>query len=111
MDANSAVTALAALAQGSRLALFRRLVELGPDGAVPGELSRSLGLAPATLSFHLKTLVQAGLIEAEPRGRFIHYRADFGRMRALVAYLTENCCGGHASQCAPAAPQCTRDTA
>lgn len=102
MDSPAAVSALAALAQPHRLAVFRRLVELGPDGALAGELAEHLGLPANTLSFHLKTLQQAGLIAPEPRGRTIRYRADFAAMRALVGFLTDNCCGGDAALCAPA---------
>ena len=103
MDTNRAVIALSALAQASRLAIFRHLVELGPDGSHPGDLAERLGIPPNTLSFHLKTLSHAGLIDAEHSGRFIRYRADFAAMQALVGFLTENCCGGDAAKCAPAA--------
>ncbi|MBW8368978.1 MAG: metalloregulator ArsR/SmtB family transcription factor [Arenimonas sp.] len=102
MDTQTAVTSLAALAQAHRLAVFRRLVELGPEGAVAGDLAAHLGIPANTLSFHLKTLQQAGLIAPEPRGRNIRYRADFAAMRGLVGFLTDNCCGGDASLCAPA---------
>ena len=101
METSTAVAALAALAQESRLAVFRRLVERGPDGEFPGGLAEALGLAPATLSFHLKALAHAGLVEAEPSGRNIRYRANFAAMQALLGYLTRNCCGGDASRCAP----------
>jgi DNA-binding transcriptional ArsR family regulator len=108
MDTKTAVTALAALAQTSRLAVFRFLVERGPLGANPGELVDKLSLAPATLSFHLKELTHAGLVHAEQLGRFIRYRADMTAMQALVDYLTKNCCAGNPSLCAPAAcgPSC-----
>jgi DNA-binding transcriptional ArsR family regulator len=102
MDTPAAVTALAALAQPHRLAVFRRLVELGPEGAYAGELAEHLAIPANTLSFHLKALQQAGLIAPEPRGRHIRYRADFTAMRALVGFLTDNCCGGDAALCAPA---------
>jgi len=102
MESSHAVAALAALAQPSRLALFRHLVELGPDGAFPGDLSQALGIPANTLSFHLKTLSHAGLIDAAPRGRFIRYRANFTAMQALVGFLTDNCCGGDPGKCAPA---------
>lgn len=101
MDTKHAVAALAALAQASRLSVFQRLVELGPEGAFPGDLAQALDIPPNTLSFHLKTLSHAGLITAEPSGRHIRYRADFGRMQALVDFLTRNCCGGDPSKCAP----------
>ncbi len=102
MDTQHALDALAGLAQKSRLALFRELVQRGPTGATPGELAETVGIAPTTLSFHLKTLLQAGLIQAEQQGRSITYRADFDAMQGLVGYLTDNCCAGDASQCAPA---------
>lgn len=103
MDTNSAIAALAALAQPHRLALFRHLVTLGPDGAFAGELADHLGIPANTLSFHLKALQHAALIQPEPQGRNIRYRADFVAMRGLVAYLTDNCCGGDASLCLPTA--------
>ncbi len=106
MEPEAAVRALAALAQPSRLALFRRLVEAGPGGDFPGELSIRLGIPANTLSFHLKTLAQAGLIDALREGRAIRYVARFDTMDALVAFLGENCCGGDASLCAPAARGC-----
>ena len=102
MDTEAAVTSLAALAQPYRLAVFRRLVELGPEGAFAGELAEHLAIPANTLSFHLKALQQAGLIRPEPLGRHIRYRADFEAMRGLVGFLTDNCCGGDASLCAPA---------
>jgi len=103
MDTKTAVSALAALAQDSRLAIFRWLVELGPEGACPGDIAVRLELPAATLSFHLKALQHAGLIEADRDGRNIHYRANFGAMRALVDFLSQNCCGGDPSRCAPKA--------
>lgn len=102
MDTHQALDALAALAQKTRLAIFRHLVELGPEGACPGDLAAAVGVAAATLSFHLKTLQQAGLIDAEQHGRSITYRANFAAMQGLIGYLGDNCCGGDASRCAPA---------
>ena len=96
--------ALAALAQDTRLALFRLLVEQGPAGLTPGKIAEVLDVPPATLSFHLKELANAGLIRARQESRFIHYSADFEAMNGLVAYLTENCCrasGGCDAACAP----------
>ena len=101
MDTKQALQALAGLAQKSRLAIFRHLVELGPEGACPGELAAAVGVAAPTLSFHLRTLLQAGLIDAEQNGRSITYRADFEAMRGLIGYLGDNCCGGDPSRCAP----------
>ena len=106
METKSAVVALAALAQDTRLAIFRLLVEAGPAGVPAGGIAARLGTAAPTLSFHLKELARAGLIGAEPQGRYIVYRADFEAMNALVGYLTENCCrasGACTSACEPAA--------
>ena len=93
-DSSGAVASLAALAQPTRLALFRLLLEHEPAGLTPGAIAAKLGLAPATLSFHLKELAGAGLVKARQEGRFIYYAPDFGATHALVAYLTENCCSG-----------------
>jgi ArsR family transcriptional regulator, arsenate/arsenite/antimonite-responsive transcriptional repressor len=101
MELKQATAALAALGQSTRLSVFRDLVQAGPEGRMPGEIAESLSLAGATLSFHLKELAAAGLIQAEPRGRFICYRADFDAVRTLLAFLTENCCGGGAAACPP----------
>src|SRR6185436_4709889 len=105
---NDAVLALGALAQQTRLAIFRLLVEHAPGGLTPSAIALRLKLAPATLSFHLKELASAGLIEDRRAGRFIWYRPDVSVMTGLIGYLTENCCrasGGAAcgTECAPAA--------
>jgi ArsR family transcriptional regulator len=107
-DAARAVSALAALAQETRLSIFRLLIEFAPTGLTPGAIGLKLDLAPATLSFHLKELAGAGLITDRRDGRFIWYRADVDAMNSLVAYLTENCCRATGSAdcgpgCAPAA--------
>ena len=94
MKTEQVITALSALAQESRLAIFRSLVVAGPQGMTPGELAEALSLAPATLSFHLKELVQAGLLHKRQEGRYIHYQADFAAMNGVIEYLTENCCQG-----------------
>jgi ArsR family transcriptional regulator, arsenate/arsenite/antimonite-responsive transcriptional repressor len=94
METNTVIAALSALAQESRLAIFRSLVVAGPEGMTPGALSEALALAPATLSFHLKELVQAGLLRKRQEGRYIHYQADFEAMSGVIEYLTENCCQG-----------------
>jgi ArsR family transcriptional regulator len=85
---------LAALAQESRLAIFRLLVKKGPEGLCVGDIGAALAMAPATLSFHLKELSNAGLVKARQQGRFYFYAPDFAAMDALLSYLTENCCGG-----------------
>jgi len=104
MDTDSALQALAALAQRHRLAVFRLLVRQGVQGACPGEIGAELGLSPATLSFHLRTLSQAGLVTAEQQGRSILYRADFTAMEALVGFLGENCCAADGAGCSVGAP-------
>ena len=101
MKTTQAVSALSALAQESRLAIFRLLVWAGPEGLVAGQIGETLALPPATLSFHLKTLSQAGLVEGRQEGRFVRYMADFAAMHSLIDYLSENCCGGDRSTCAP----------
>ncbi len=88
------VQALAALAQEVRLQVFRALVVAGPQGMTPSALSEALGVAPNTLSFHLKELTHAQLITQERDGRFLIYRAAFDRMHALISYLSANCCQG-----------------
>lgn len=108
MDLKQAVAALSALAQDSRLAVFRALVERAPDGANPGDLAEALGIPANTLSFHLKTLAQAGLIDAQASGRFIRYRADITRMQDLIEFMTRNCCGGQPEKCAPPARRARR---
>ncbi len=94
MEINTAVTALAALAHTSRLAVFRLLVQAGATGMAAGQISAAAGIAPSSLSFHLKELSHAGLIQARPEGRFVIYAANFAQAADLVAYLTEHCCGG-----------------
>ena len=103
MKAGLAVTRLAALAQETRLAVFRLLVQKGPEGLCAGDIQAKLKLAPATLSFHLKELSNAGLLGARQEGRFIFYAPDFDAMNKLLGYLTENCCSGEECgiACAP----------
>ena len=112
MTAADAIACLGALAQPTRLAIYRRLVEFAPDGLTPGELAADLDLAAPTLSFHLKELFHAGLVAATREGRRIRYRAEIGTMNALLGYLTDHCCrglgrlvdrGACAAECAPAA--------
>jgi ArsR family transcriptional regulator len=99
MEMSQAIEALSALAQETRLTVYRLLVEAGPEGLSAGSISEELELPPATLSFHLAHLARAGLARSRQEGRFVIYSADFQNMNALVGYLTENCCGGQS--CAP----------
>jgi DNA-binding transcriptional ArsR family regulator len=100
MEEKEAIAALAGLAQPLRLKLFRALVVAGPRGLTPGAMSEGAGVPPATLSFHLKELMNAGIATQQRDGRFLIYRADFARMDRLLAYLTENCCEGRGG-CVP----------
>jgi len=95
---SDAVRSLAALAQAQRLRAFRALVGAGPDGLTAGVLAQTLGMSPSALSFHLKELAHAQLVSSEPQGRYLIYRANFGQMDALLAYLTEHCCQGAACE-------------
>jgi ArsR family transcriptional regulator len=88
------INALAALAQATRLRAFRALVVAGPEGLTPGAMAQALALPAATLSFHLKELMHAGLVNQERQGRHLIYRAEFTQMNALMAYLTDQCCQG-----------------
>ena len=114
MKSKEAITACAALASAPRLTLYRLLVRRGPAGFTPGELARRLRLPAPTLSFHLKTLVGAGLVASRREGRNLYYSPNFARIDALIAFLTANCCslagGGtgaeDATQCAPARGRC-----
>jgi ArsR family transcriptional regulator, arsenate/arsenite/antimonite-responsive transcriptional repressor len=101
MDQKHAIAALGALAQETRLALFRLLVTCGPEGLSAGIIAERLGVAPSSLSFHLQQLVHAGLITQRRLSRQLIYSAEYGTMNQLLAYLTENCCAG-AAVCAPA---------
>jgi DNA-binding transcriptional ArsR family regulator len=100
IDAEAAVAALGALAQEHRLAVFRLLVQAGPDGLPAGAIAQRLGLPNSSLSFHLAQLSRTGLVTQERRHRTILYRTSYAAIDALVAYLMENCCGGEA-RCAP----------
>jgi DNA-binding transcriptional ArsR family regulator len=104
MEQQTAVRALAALAQPLRLQVFRALVVAGPQGLTPGAMSDGTGVPPNTLSFHLKELAHAGLVSQQRDGRYLIYRADFEQMNGLLAYLTENCCQGKA--CLPDSGPC-----
>lgn len=106
MESSDVVAALGALAQDTRLAAFRALVEAGPAGLPAGQLAERLGVAAPTLSFHLATLTQAGLATSTREGRSIVYAADYAAMNALLGFLTENCCAGPKAGCAPGKPGC-----
>ena len=99
METKHVLAALAALAQESRLAIFRLLVQAGPAGLSVGKIGEALNIPPSSLSFHLKELTHARLASSRQDGRFVIYSADFETMNALVAFLTENCCGG--APCSP----------
>jgi DNA-binding transcriptional ArsR family regulator len=102
MKTADAIKVLSALAQESRLAIFRLLIEQGPEGLPVGAIGDRLGLANATLSFHLKELLHAGLVTSRQSGRFIYYAPVIAAMNGLVGYLTENCCAASGGQCLPA---------
>jgi ArsR family transcriptional regulator, arsenate/arsenite/antimonite-responsive transcriptional repressor len=100
MEQKTAVEALGALAQDSRLQVYRLLVQAGPEGLAASDIAERLGIPANTLSFHLKTLSHAELVQSRQEGRFIYYSANYERMNALLGFLTENCCGGRS--CLPA---------
>ena len=113
MDTGTALVALSALSHEPRLAAFRALVQAGPDGMAVGEIRDALDLPPATLTAHLNALRAAGLVQDTREGRVIRVRANYPRMNALIAYLTENCCAGAAScgpatSCKPSGPGVTK---
>lgn len=109
MDTKAAIGALAALAQDSRLAVFRLLVQVGPAGMAASKIAEQLGVPASSLSFHLKELSHAGLVVPRQDGRFVIYSANFSTMNSLVAFLTESCCAGN--PCTPAAQVCDGDAA
>ena len=115
MKSNEAVAALGALAQESRLAVFRLLVRGGPQGYTPGELAEKLEIPAPTLSFHLKELQQVGLVQVLREGRYLNYTASFPQMNELLGYLTENCCSlsddACVTDCEPAAARKPRKRA
>jgi ArsR family transcriptional regulator len=102
METTSALAALASLAQESRLAIFRALVKAGPQGLSAGAVGGVTGIPPSSLSFHFKELTHAGMVSSHQEGRFVIYTASFSTMNSLIAFLTENCCGG-----TPCTPVCT----
>ena len=116
METLSAAESLAALGHETRLAIFRALVQAGPEGLKAGAVGEALGLAPATLSFHLAHLSRVGLIRGRQESRFIFYSADYSAMGELIAFLTDNCCEGKAclpnAVCAEnPAPRCNPEPA
>jgi ArsR family transcriptional regulator len=115
MKSTDAVRALAALAQESRLAVFRLLVKRGPEGYTPSVIAEKLGVAATTLSFHLKELQNAGLLAVRRDGRFLFYSTCFDRMKGLVGFLTDECCSQAQeacdSDCKPAVVQARRRSA
>jgi len=99
MEMKTAVTALGALAQETRLSIYRLLVEEGPEGVSVGRIGEALKVPGATLSFHLKELARAGLVTLRQDRQFIYYSADFECMAELLTFLTENCCQGMPEKC------------
>jgi DNA-binding transcriptional ArsR family regulator len=99
MEMAAAVSGLGALAQETRLAIFRLLMEAGPDGVHAGRIGEQLKVPGATLSFHLKELARAGLVRSRQERQFIHYAVDFERMAELMTFLTQNCCQGMPQKC------------
>jgi DNA-binding transcriptional ArsR family regulator len=100
------VKALSALAQPTRLAIYRLLVASGPEGLAAGQIAEKLKVSPANMSFHFKTLSHAGLVESRQDGRFVYYAANFTVMNGMVDYLTENCCGGVDAACKTPSKKC-----
>ena len=101
MESENVILALAALAQATRLDVFRLLVKHEPDGLPAGEIARELAVPHNTMSSHLSILSRAGLVRSERRSRSIIYRADLDRLREVVTFLLKDCCGGHPGLCAP----------
>jgi ArsR family transcriptional regulator, arsenate/arsenite/antimonite-responsive transcriptional repressor len=101
MEAKQAVESLNALAQDSRLQVYRLLVQSGPEGLAASDIAERVGIPANTLSFHLKTLSHADLVASRQEGRFIYYSANYAQMNALVGFLTENCCGGRSCKQSP----------
>jgi len=95
MNTKETIAALAALAQESRLAVFRLLVQAGPEGLAASKIAEHIAVTPSALSFHMKELSHAGLVTSRHEGRFVLYSANFTTMNGLIAFLTENCCGGN----------------
>ena len=111
MENDTAVTLLSALANPSRLAIFRLLVEAGPAGMNVGGIGTAVGLPSATLSFHLKELRHSGLVDVRRESRTLIHSANFAAMARLVDYLTRNCCGGDPAACGLPTDSATKETA
>ena len=115
METQQAIAALAAIAQESRLAIFRLLVQVGPAGMIASKISEQLGIAPSSLSFHMKELAHADLVSVKQDGRYMIYSANFTNMSALIGFLSENCCGGKScdvdAACSNPAPSIGKDHA
>jgi DNA-binding transcriptional ArsR family regulator len=101
MEKKAAVISLSALAQDSRLEVYRLLVQAGPDGLAASEIAERLGIPANTLSFHLKTLSHAGLVQSRQEGRFIFYSTNYEQMNQLLSFLSENCCCGKSCESVP----------
>jgi DNA-binding transcriptional ArsR family regulator len=109
MERKLVLAVFESLASGVRLDVFRLLVQAEPQGMIAGDIATALDVPSSTLSFHLRTLSQAGLAMAEQEGRFVRYRANLALMTEVIGYLTENCCAGHPKACsdlAACAPDC-----
>jgi DNA-binding transcriptional ArsR family regulator len=106
MERRQALSAFAALSQDTRLSIVRLLVKAGADGIAAGEVADEVGVSASNLSFHLKELQRAGLIEARREARSIIYSADYGGLRGLIGFLMKDCCGGRPEICAPLAEPC-----
>jgi len=104
METKTVIAALAALAQDSRLAIFRFLVQVGPEGSAASKIGEALDIAPSSLSFHMKELSHAGLVTSHQEGRFVIYAANYTVMNDVLGFLTENCCGGNV--CSPVTACC-----
>lgn len=100
MDQKAALAVFESLSSGVRLEVFRLLVKAEPTGVVAGEIAAALDVAPSSLSFHLRTLTQSGLLTVEQEGRFLRYRANLPLMAEVIGFLTENCCAGVPERCA-----------
>lgn len=106
LTSTQVVEALSALAQHTRLEIYRLLVSCGPQGMAAGQVAERLKVSPANMSFHFKTLSHAGLISSRQEGRFVYYAANFTVMNGMLAYLTENCCAGNPQACAIPEQKC-----